>query len=69
VELSFKKKLLLMLDLTGKPIMVCICGSKLWQVNVMWDTEERSVSWYDLRQTCVVCGAIATAPTPIDEEI
>jgi hypothetical protein len=69
VELSFKKELLLMLDLTGRPIMVCVCGSKLWQVNVMWDIEERDVGWYDLRQTCVVCGAIATAPTPIDEEI
>ena len=67
--MAHPSQLVLMFDLRGKPVFICICGSKLWQVNVMWDVEERSVSWYDLRQTCVVCGAIATAPTPIDEEI
>ena len=56
-----------MLDLQGKPVMVCVCGSKMWQLNVMWDTETRAVGWYDLKQTCIVCGAISTAPTPIDE--
>jgi hypothetical protein len=58
-----------MLDLRGKPVVVCVCGSKMWQLNVMWDTETRAVGWYDLKQTCIVCGALATAPTPIDEEI
>lgn len=58
-----------MLDLTGSPTMVCVCGSKMWQLNIMWDEETRAVGWYDLKQTCFDCGAIATAPTPIDEEM
>ena len=43
-----------MLDLQGKPTMVCVCGSKMWQLNVMWDEETRAVGWYDLKQTCIV---------------
>ena len=55
-----------MIDLTGTPITVCICGCKMWKLTVMWDEETRSVGWYDLRQECIDCGAIATAPTEID---
>jgi hypothetical protein len=55
-----------MLDLRGEPITVCLCGSKMWVVTVMWDEETRTVGWYDLRQECKLCGAIATAPTEID---
>ena len=55
-----------MLDLTGTPIMTCICGCKMFVITVMWDEESREVSWYDLRQECKECGAISTAPTPID---
>ena len=58
-----------MLDLQGTPTTVCICGSKMWKITVMWDNESREVSWYDLRQECKECGAFATAPTPIDEEM
>jgi len=56
-----------MLDLRGEPITVCLCGSKMWIITVIWDEETRTVGWYDLRQECKLCGAIATAPTPIDE--
>lgn len=55
-----------MIDLTGEPTMVCVCGSKMWNVTVMWDEDTRAVGWYDLRQECKQCGAIATAPTEID---
>lgn len=58
-----------MLDLQGTPTTICICGSKMWKITVMWDEESREVSWYDLRQECKSCGALATAPTPIDEEM
>jgi len=34
----------------------------------MWDQDSRLVGWYDLRQECVECGTITTAPTPIDDE-
>ena len=56
-------------DLTGIPTFACICGCKVFTVNVMWDEETRSVGWYDLRQRCVDCGIYSTAPTPIDEDI
>lgn len=45
----------------------CICGCKIFQLNIMWDEEDRTVGWYDLRQSCHECGRVYTAPTPIDE--
>jgi hypothetical protein len=48
------------------PTFACICGCKMFVITVMWDEESREVSWYDLRQECKECGAISTAPTPID---
>jgi rRNA maturation protein Nop10 len=39
----------------------------MFKINVMWDQETRAVGWYDLRQECIECGTITTAPTPIDE--
>lgn len=55
-----------MFDLRGKPIMTCVCGCKMFIVTVMWDEEDRTVGWYDLKQECKECGAISTAPTEID---
>lgn len=55
-----------MFDLRGEPTFVCVCGSKMWKIVVMWDEETRAVGWYDLRQECKECGAVATAPTEID---
>ena len=54
-------------DFTGIPTMACLCGCKIFRLNVMWDEETRSVGWYELRQECLQCGSITTAPTPIDE--
>jgi hypothetical protein len=54
-------------DLTGIPTFACICGSKIFKLNVMWDEETREVGWYDLKQQCMECGTYTTAPTPIDE--
>jgi hypothetical protein len=55
-----------MLDLRGNPLFTCVCGCKMWNITVMWDEEDRTIGWYDLRQECKECGAIATAPTEID---
>jgi len=54
------------LDLRDKdaPIEVCICGSLLWKVQAMFD--EGHISIYMLDMECALCGALATAPTPID---
>jgi len=64
------QELVLMFDLYNldNPTFACICGSKMFQITVMWDEEERTVGWYDLRQRCHVCGSTSTAPTPIDED-
>jgi len=54
-------------DFTGIPTMACLCGCRIFRLNVMWDEETRSVGWYELRQECLQCGTITTAPTPVDE--
>ena len=55
-----------MFDLTGEPTFACICGCKMFKVTVMWDEETRAVGWYDLKQECIECGTLTTAPTEID---
>lgn len=49
--------------------MACICGCLMFEITVMWEQEDRTIGWYDLRQKCKNCGSISTAPTPIDGEI
>ena len=53
-------------DLTGEPTFACICGCMMFKVIVMWDEDTRAVGLYDLRQECIDCGIITTAPTEID---
>lgn len=54
------------LDLRDKdrPTHVCVCGSMLWNIKAMFDDYE--ISFYFLEMECAECGALATAPTPID---
>ena len=56
----------LVFDLRGEPTFACICGCKMFKVIVMWDEETRAVGWYDLKQECIECGTLTTAPTEID---
>ena len=55
-----------MIDLrdSKRPLEVCICGSTLWLVKVMFENGE--ISLYMLDMECALCGALATAPTPED---
>lgn len=46
------------------PLHVCVCGSMLWIIKAMFDDYE--ISFYFLEMECAECGALATAPTPID---
>lgn len=55
------------IDLRGEPTSVCICGSKLWNLKVIWDSDN-SIGMYFLDMTCELCGALATAPTQTNEE-
>lgn len=57
----------MVLDLRDKekPISVCVCGSFLWKVQAIFD-EDGAIGLYMLDMECALCGALATAPTPID---
>jgi hypothetical protein len=48
----------------NKPLTICSCGSTLWSVKAMF--EDGEISLYMLDMECVLCGNLATAPTPID---
>lgn len=43
---------------------VCICGSRVFNLQVVFD--EYEISWYNLEMECAVCGTLWTAPTPVD---
>jgi hypothetical protein len=57
------------MDLRDKerPLHVCVCGSMLWNVQAMF--EDGEISLYMLDMECALCGTLATAPTPIDNDI
>jgi hypothetical protein len=57
-----------MMDLRDKdhPLHVCVCGSRLWKVQVMF--EDGEISLYMLDMECALCGTLATAPTAIDNQ-
>lgn len=50
------------------PTTVCPCGSIVWKVKTVFDQETGEVDMYFLDMECVLCGTLATAPTPIDWE-
>ncbi len=56
------------MDIRGLPTTVCPCGSKVWDVKTIFDTDTGEVDMYFLDMECSVCGTIATAPTPEDFE-
>jgi hypothetical protein len=58
-----------MMDLRDKdrPLHICVCGSMLWNVQAMF--EDGEISLYMLEMECALCGTLATAPTPIDNDI
>lgn len=54
------------MDLRGTPTTVCVCGSRVFRVNCMFDGD--GLSFYFLDMECTFCGSKATAPTPVDRE-
>jgi hypothetical protein len=50
------------MDLRGEPIKVCICGSKVWNLQVMWDDDD-NIGMYFMNMWCPLCDSVATAPT------
>jgi len=47
------------------PTHVCICGSVMWRVNVIFHHYEIGV--YMLDMECALCGTLAKAPTLADK--
>ncbi len=54
-------------DLRGTPTHACICGSTHFYIRAMFDDYE--IATYFLDMQCAECGALLTAPTPLDREI
>lgn len=52
------------MDLRGEPITICICGSKVWNIQVQWDEVDDTIGMYFADMWCPFCDSIATAPMP-----
>jgi hypothetical protein len=55
------------IDFRGTPSHICICGSDVWNLKVVFQDHE--IATYFLDMQCANCGSLATAPTPIDKEM
>lgn len=56
-----------MIDARGIPTCICPnCGETLFKAVVAFDAETYTIGMYHLDIECVACGALATAPTPLD---
>lgn len=54
-------------DLRGTPTHACICGSTHFYIRAIF--EDYEIATYFLDMQCAQCGALLTAPTPLDREI
>ena len=54
------------IDMRGEPTHMCVCGSEIFDLKVVFDNYE--ISTYFLDMECSNCGNLATAPTPLDRE-
>ena len=50
------------MDIRGNPTTVCICGSFVWNLKVVF-SEDNTIGMYFLDMECADCGTQATAPT------
>jgi len=56
-----------MIDARGIPTCICPnCGGNLFRALVSFDPDTYTIGMYHLDIQCNSCGALATAPTPID---
>jgi hypothetical protein len=49
------------MDISGEPTSVCICGSFVWNLKVIFD-EDGTIGMYFRDMECADCGTQATAP-------
>jgi hypothetical protein len=56
-----------MSDYRGIPSAVCPCGNSLFKITATFDADTYEIAGYFLDDaTCADCGAMVTAPTPLD---
>lgn len=56
-----------MIDARGIPTCECPnCGESLFRVLAVFDPDTYTIGMYHLDMQCNECGALATAPTPLD---
>jgi len=56
-----------MIDARGIPTCECPnCGENLFRVLAVFDPDTYTIGMYQLDMQCNECGALATAPTPLD---
>jgi hypothetical protein len=46
------------------PVHVCMCGSQVFKVGVMF--EDKDISLWFTDAECFACGALVKVPTPVD---
>jgi hypothetical protein len=62
--LKRKRKQRLKRDYSGIPTHACVCGSQIMKVACIFEDGE-IVMWFTNAE-CAMCGALLTAPTPLD---
>jgi hypothetical protein len=56
-----------MSDFRGIPTPMCPCGSDLLRITATFDSETYEITGYLIDDAnCAGCGALLTAPTPLD---
>ena len=60
VKTDYKKAF----DLRGEEITVCICGSLVWSIKVIFEQETNDISLIFDRMECLFCGSYADIPIP-----
>jgi hypothetical protein len=53
-----------MIDLNGGPKHICVCGSKIWDIQIMF--ENGGIALYFLDMKCSQCGTLSSPPTKLD---
>lgn len=56
-------------DFRGTPTLQCPCGCDLMLIAAVFCEDERLPAMYALDAMCFNCGALLTAPCPVDERL
>lgn len=57
------------MDIRGRATTICPCGCNIWNLKTVFDEETGEIDMYFLDMECALCGTLATAPTPDEQEL